>query len=99
MNDQVFVTNKNAERHTDRYDGTDYDFPSGEKVLVSIEAARLFFGFGMADKTEALVRQGWANSEEGVTRLARFVFTQGVMVEVPMKSTGQPILDAEVVEE
>lgn len=83
---EIFVTNKNDFYHEDKFNGQTFQFPSGEKVLVPVEAARLFFGFGMPDKTEALVRQGWANqpNDAGVFTLAKFVFTQGVMVEVPV---------------
>lgn len=92
---EIFVTNNNSFIHTDSFDGVGYAFPPGEKVLLPIVAARLFFGFGSADKTEALVRQGWANpvpgrdEDEGVRKLANFTFTQGVMVEVPVESAGE----------
>lgn len=90
---EIFVTNNNDFLHTDSFDGSHYAFPPGEKVLLPVVAARLFFGFGQADKTEALVRQGWANPvpgrdpDEGVRKLANFVFTQGMVVEIPVDST------------
>lgn len=43
-------------------------------------------GLGEADKTETLIRLGWANDPEGARKLANFVFTQGVMVEAPIDS-------------
>lgn len=82
MND-IFVTNKNDFHHTDFYNGKQYDFPKGERVLVPVEAARHMFGLGLVDKGENLIRLGWANKEEGVTWLANFVFTQAVLVEQP----------------
>jgi hypothetical protein len=82
---EVFVTNNNAFHHTDMYDGREFLFPMGEKVLVPQRAATHMLGFGLADKSDTLTRLGWANMEndEGVKRLARFVFTQAVTVEVP----------------
>jgi hypothetical protein len=42
------------------------------------------FGFNK-DKTETLVRLGWANlaNDEGVKRLRKFVFTQAQLIERP----------------
>lgn len=85
MTSEIFVTNKNEFLHTDRYNGVEFVFPAGEKTLVPVDAARLFFGFQAPDKTEALIRQGWGNDPEGPKKLARFIFTQGVMVEVPIE--------------
>lgn len=91
--DQIFVTNTNDFVHSDRYDGSEYTFPPGEKVLLPVVAARLFFGFQNPDKSEALIRQGWANltptdndPDWGAKRLAKFVFTRGVMIEEPVES-------------
>lgn len=86
---ELFVTNKNDFVHEDRYAGEDYVFPPNEKVLISEAAAEHMFGFGKANKTDTLARLGWANPrpgeepEAGVKKLARFVFTRGVVVEVP----------------
>lgn len=98
---EIFVTNTNNFVHTDSFDGVGYTFPPGEKVLMPIVAAKLFFGFGGADKTEALIRQGWANPlpgrdpDEGVRKLANFVFTQGVMMEVPVESSAPVVEDVQ----
>lgn len=81
---EIFVTNGNDFDHQDRYNGEDFFFPKGERVTVPIIAAAHMFGLGNADKTETLVRLGWANDNEGVKKLASFVFTQGVMVEAPL---------------
>lgn len=88
--DEVFVTNNNTFVHTDYYDGMPYVFQPGEKVLIPVIAARLFFGFQNPDKSEALVRQGWANpvpgedSDLGAKKLANFVFTKAKMIEEPV---------------
>ncbi len=81
---EIFVTNTNDFDHQDRFDGQDYFFPKGERVTVPVLAAGHMLGLGMADKTETLIRLGWANTEDGVKKLAAFVFTQGVMVEAPV---------------
>jgi hypothetical protein len=88
----IFVKNTNDFYHEDRFDGEDYSFPPGEKTQIPIDAARHMFGYGLKDKSETLVRLGWAmrlNKETkrfeedptGVQRLSRFVFTRAVMVE------------------
>lgn len=84
----VFVTNKNGFYHEDMFDSVTYAFPSGEKVLVPEVAAAHMLGFGRQDKTETLVRLGWANTrkdkegvEEGVRKLANFVFSKAKVVE------------------
>lgn len=81
---EIFVTNHNDFDHQDRFDGQDYFFPRGERVTIPILAAQHMFGLGNADKTETLIRAGWANNEAGIKNLANFVFTQGVMVEAPV---------------
>src|ERR1700758_675691 len=47
-----------AKEFSDRYDGEDFVFPVGEAVPVPMEAARHIFGYGEADKSRALRRQG-----------------------------------------
>jgi hypothetical protein len=90
MGNQVFVTNQNKEVHSDRYDSEEYVFPPGEAVLVPIEAAVHMLGYRLVDKTDTLVRLGWAMKYDpvaktyvedvvGVKRLAHFVFEEAVM--------------------
>ena len=81
---EIFVTNTNAFDHQDRFDGEDFLFPKGERVTIPVVAAKHMFGLGLADKSETLIRAGWANDPEGVKKLAGFVFTQGIMVEAPV---------------
>ena len=89
MGTQVFVTNKNDETHVDRFNGEEYVFPPGEAVLIPVDAAIHLFGYGLKDKTDTLVRLGWANKLDpvkkifvedptGVTKLAAFVFEEAV---------------------
>lgn len=106
--DHIFVTNNNPFQHQDSFDGKLYIFPPGEKVAVPIIAAQHMFGFGNPDRTETLVRLGWANtynqdtkqwdaSVEGVKKLSKFTFTQAIMVEAEIKSPAErvPMLAAE----
>jgi hypothetical protein len=77
--------------HIDRYDGDEYVFPPKERVLVPKAAATHMLGWNMPDKSEVLVRLGWAmtydpakkdftENPDGVKKLARFVFDDAVMV-------------------
>ena len=83
---EIFVKNCNDFDHQDRFDGQDFFFPKGERVTVPVVAAQHMFGLGLTDKSETLIRAGWANEPNGagVKKLANFVFTQGVMVEAPV---------------
>jgi hypothetical protein len=91
MGNQIFVTNTNEFDHVDRYDGEEYIFPQGERVMIPWEAAVHLFGHNLKDKTETLVRLGWAmrydegkkqfvEDADGVRKLGRFVFEEAVMV-------------------
>lgn len=77
----LYVTNRNGQFYKDRFDGEDYEFPPGEKVLIEELAAAHIFGFGRADKTENLIRMGKANAPDGPQWLARFQFTAAKVVE------------------
>ena len=91
MGNEIFVTNTNDFDHVDAYDGEEYVFPQGERVLIPADAAVHFFGRNLKDKSEALVRLGWAmkydatkkqfvEDEAGIRKLANFVFDEAVMV-------------------
>lgn len=106
MNPQthIFVTNKNDFFHTDFYDGNEFSFPPGQKVAIPVEAARHMFGFGNPDKSETLMRLGWAmkiegdgrdakqfkENTEGPKMLASFVFTKAMVVEAPLDASVEP---------
>jgi hypothetical protein len=90
-NDSVFVTNTNSFEHVDRFDGEEFVFPPGVRVLVPIAAATHMLGYNLVDKSDILSRLGWAmkydpetkkvgDDPEGVKRLAGFVFDEAVMV-------------------
>jgi hypothetical protein len=91
MGKQIFVTNKNSFVHTDRFDGEEYVFPPGERVLIPADAAIHMLAFNLPDKSEALVRLGWAmiydpksksfvENPAGIKKLANFVFDEAVTV-------------------
>lgn len=91
MGNQIFVTNTNDFDHVDRYDGEEYVFPPKERVMIPFEAAVHLFGHNLVDKTDTLVRLGWAQRYDpdkkqfvedpnGVKKLARFIFDEAVMV-------------------
>lgn len=88
----IFVRNTNDFDHTDHYNGMEFDFPKGERVLVPVEAAMHMFGFNKVDKTDNLSRLGWANlpNDEGAKKLAKFIFTQAVMIEQPVEEIVPP---------
>lgn len=87
---QVFVQNKNDFVHFDRHNGIDYVFEPGQKLAIPVEAAAHMLGFGRADKTDNLIRLGWANraADEGVKWLSKFVFLEAKLVE-----SGEPAED------
>lgn len=81
---EIFVTNKNDFPHEDGYNGERFFFMPGERVTITLAAAQHMFGLGLKDKTDALLRLGWANDLEGPGRLAKFVFTEAQLVERPV---------------
>lgn len=93
---QLFVTNNTGADHTDMYNGKEFFFPTGEKTLVPAEAAYHMFGFGKKDKTENLIRVGKANlpNDQGAKWLAKFVFTEPVMIERPAEEPPEDSAEA-----
>jgi hypothetical protein len=76
----VYVTNKNDFDFSDRYDGEEFFFPQGQAVLIPTAAAEHIFGFSLKDKTDALVRLGWATDiAAGAKKLANFVWEEAEM--------------------
>lgn len=98
MSEMLFVTNKNNFHHEDRFDGHDYAFPPGQKVMLSLEAAAHMFGLGVPDKSSVMHRLGWAfkydperktfvEDTDAVAKLKNFVFTKAKLVESPAEET------------
>lgn len=102
MLQDIFVTNNNDFTHIDAFDGAEYVFPPKERVSVPAEAATHMLGFNLKDKTETLVRLGWASKPdvkmgwiddpEGPKKLARFAFTRAVLVEESVTSAETPLV-------
>ena len=104
MSERIYVINMNgvdaktgridpdlAFSHVDHYNGEEFVFPPKERVLVPKAAAAHMLGWNMPDKSEVLVRLGWAmtydpksksfvENPEGVKKLARFLFDEAVMI-------------------
>ena len=80
----IFVRNNSGSDFQDRYDGVDYVFPDGKLVECPVEAAVHIFGYGLENKTQNMIRLGWAsnstNFKEAYDRLDKFEFLQGKMM-------------------
>ena len=76
----VWVLNKTSDTLIDGWDGQKYEFLPRKPVEVPLIVAQHVFGFGLEDKTEALVRLGWtktANDKpEGLARLNKFEISE-----------------------
>lgn len=76
----VWVLNKTSDTLIDGWDGQKYEFLPRKPVEVPLIVAQHVFGYGLPDKTEALVRLGWiktANDKpEGLARLAQFEISE-----------------------
>ena len=75
----IVVVNRTDSEFSDRFNGQDFVFPVGKKILVSEDAARHIFGLGEADKRPYFARLGWlrtqADLDAAEARLARFQFS------------------------
>jgi hypothetical protein len=99
----LFVRNNSGSDFSDRFDGIDYHFPNGELVECPELAANHIFGYGAPDKTQHMIRLGWAaNSttlKEAYERLDKFEFLQGRMtVDEPIEER-PPVVKPEAEEE
>ena len=75
----IVVVNKTDSEFADRFNGQDFVFPVGKKILISEDAARHIFGLGAADKTPYFARLGWLRTQGDIpaaeARLAKFTFS------------------------
>lgn len=81
----IGVKNKTDAVIKSRYDGQDFEFKPGVTVAVSEDAATHIFGYGLDDKSRALIRLGWLiNSTQYEGALARLddiqFFAEGKVV-------------------
>lgn len=76
----VWVINKTNDILIDGWDGKKYEFLPRKPVEVPLIVAQHVFGYGLANKMEALVRLGWiktANDKpESLARLEQFEISQ-----------------------
>lgn len=97
MSEMLFCVNTNSFHHRDAFNGQTYDFPPGEKVMVSLEAAQHMFAVGLPDKSPVFHRNGWAfkynpetkgfdEDKDAVQRLKNFHFTKAKIVESPAEA-------------
>ena len=74
----LWVINRNADPHQDRFDGEDYHFPYAVPVEVPVEGANLMFGYGEDSKVSTLMRSGKCPTSrdlpEGMKWLSNFAF-------------------------
>lgn len=54
----VWITNKNAKAHSDKYNGVIMGFLPHEPVLLPVDVAQVCFGYGEKDKGRCLLRIG-----------------------------------------
>ena len=81
----IGVKNKTDAVIKSRYDGQDFTFKPGVTQAISEEAATHIFGYGLDDKSRALIRLGWlVNSTQYEDALARLeniqFFAEGKVV-------------------
>jgi hypothetical protein len=76
----VWVINKGTEKIDGGWDGKKYEFLPRKPVEVPVALAQHYFGFGLIDKSDALVRLGWiktANDLPGaMAKLNTFEITE-----------------------
>lgn len=72
----VRVTNTSTEDFVEAWAGGELVIPAGKKVEIPVEAAEIYFGYGLKDKEPALVRLGWIRLHSelpaGIKKLAMF---------------------------
>jgi hypothetical protein len=61
-----------------RFNGIPYEFPAGERVTISFDAAKHIFGIGAANKDDVLSKHGWmqyaADRDAAMAQLGLFSF-------------------------
>lgn len=61
-----------------KFNGIPYEFPPGQRVTISFDAAKHIFGLGVADKTDVLSKHGWmqysTDRDSAMAQLGLFSF-------------------------
>lgn len=90
MTEQVYVTNNSDKALVVSFEFKNVDFPVGESVQVSVQAARHIFGYGDENKEPYLARLGFirlhSEFQQGLEKLAQFEITS----ELPQKDRSLP---------
>lgn len=76
----VWVINKTTDMLIDGWDGKKYEFLPKKPVEVPTTVAQHVFGYGLRDKTEAVIRLGWSKTAndmpEGLAKLEQFEISE-----------------------
>lgn len=79
MTETVYVTNNGEKALTDSWDGVFYTFEPGKTLEVPAFVAGHIFGYGFEDKTDHVIRLGWAKTTNelpgALCNLQNFVIT------------------------
>ena len=90
MSELVYVTNNSEQRLVAKFEYKDIEFPVGESVQVSAQAAKHIFGFGVDNKEPYLAHLGFirlhSELEQGLQKLAQFEITS----ELPQQDRSLP---------
>ena len=93
------VKNGNGFDFIGRFNGVDYQFPSGATVAITEDAASHIFGVGKPDRTEVILRNGWQNGttmSDAIEKLNKFSFdvafnlNAGDVIDVPQPTEQSP---------
>jgi len=86
----VRITNGTTETVQGRYDGVDYEFPSGASVDVEESVATHVFGFRQPDKNACLARLGWLTmSDQRKAAMDKLSLVRFEAIEM----VGRPVAD------
>jgi len=76
----VWVTNTTDEFFVQNWDGKSHSFPPNKATELSVDLARIFFGYGVDDKVPVLARLGWTkvatDVPKALERLNKFVISE-----------------------
>lgn len=83
----ILVLNNTDDKVVGRFGGSDYEFPVGKDTPCDEAVAAHVFGYGVPDKSEALLRLGWILPGQSKTdaekRLAKVVFKRAQVTVSP----------------
>ena len=83
MTETVYVTNDGSMGLTDGWDGKMYTFTPGETVEIPVFVAGHIFGYGFEDKTEHVIRLGWAKTTNDIPKALTWLENFRISTEPP----------------